>query len=132
MSHAAVLTDQAIGLLDGRDRAKRLSGLVLCSFRTVEGWIARRRAMCLDHAIEMAARNDEFRAALMARIEEVRGTNEGVRTETVAGGRNGAAVGVGSSDRRRGVGGETGCQGRAAGAGSARRIAVGGSAGEGA
>jgi len=118
MSHAAALTEQACGLFGGRGSAKGIARLVACSYRTIQDWQARRRAMCLDHAIELAARNDEFRAVLLARIEEVRGTNERTRHENRAARRDLAELAVGQVERRSGLDRRAGDQRRAPGSAS--------------
>lgn len=102
MSHAASLTVDACEIFAGRHAAKRMARVIGCSVRACEDYLARRRALSLDAAIELAARSDEARAALDRRIEQAKERNAHARMVMAGGGADlavGAVCGrVGAAD----------------------------------
>lgn len=102
LSHADLFTRAVCRLFPGPYAAKRMANAFKCSVRTCEQHIQRRRAISLDTAIEMAARDDRALAELMTRIEIARTRNAAlhVALEQVAV----PSVGVGRGSRTSPVG----------------------------
>lgn len=97
MSHAGTLTDDICGLFAGPNAAKRMAQAIQCSARTCEDYLARRRRLSLDAAIELAARDEHAMTALLARVAAAKARNAELQMAV----RQGAHVGVGV-DRGRG------------------------------
>ena len=119
MTHAATLTTEVCTLFAGRLAAKRMSAAIGCSVRACEDYLARRRALSLDAAVELAARNEHVEAALIARIREARARNEQSQHVNLAA-RRGCLAPVGGSVH--GLGGlvrAPGAPGQGAGDGAA-------------
>lgn len=71
MPHASALTEEGRRLFAGRHAAKRLVWATGWPPSRCQEYMSRRRLL-LDAAIELAAREPAFLAALLARVEQVR------------------------------------------------------------
>jgi hypothetical protein len=79
MTHAATFTNEACRLYAGPYAAKRMARAIRCSVSACEQYLANRRRLSLDAAIELAAADERAEAALFARIETVRTRNAATR-----------------------------------------------------
>ncbi len=118
VSHAGTLTDDICGLFAGPNAAKRMAQAIQCSARTCESYLARRRRLSLDAAIELAARDEQAMTALLARVAAARARN----AELQAAVRQGAHVDVGAGIERGGLG--LGVRGPAGGPGQGGGVAA--------
>ena len=72
VTHARSLTYDISDTFSGPHAAKRMASEYGWAVSTCKAYLARRRALSLDAAIEAAAKNDKARAALLLRIEQAR------------------------------------------------------------
>lgn len=104
-SHADLFTAAVCRLFPGPYAAKRMADVFRCSVRTCEEHIQRRRAISLDAAIEMAARDERALAALMERVEAAAKRNAELHEALGQRAGGGMEMGVGTGGRRVGSGG---------------------------
>lgn len=129
MSHADAFTRDTCDLFAGPQAAKRMARAMGNSVDACKAYLAKRRAMSLDAAIALAARNEDAHALLLARIEAARERNAGKAADLD---RDGAAVarepgpgrvGLAGRDRTAAVRPGQGDAGAVAAAGPTRRSA---------
>lgn len=122
VSHAGTLTDDICGLFAGPNAAKRMAQAIQCSARTCESYLARRRRLSLDAAIELAARDEHAMTALLARVAAARARNAELQVAVRQGAHVGVGVAVGRGDVGCGLRGAAGGPGQGGGGAAAATV----------